>query len=61
MTCATRVTRVTIDFQEEDHLELRAGKEFFFRIQSAGSSPEIPSGGGAVDPQPYRQGRDRSA
>ena len=24
-TCATRVTRGTIDFQEEDSLELRAG------------------------------------
>ena len=25
VTCATRVTRGTIDFQEEDSLELRAG------------------------------------
>ena len=26
VTCATRVTRGTIDFQEEDNFELRAGK-----------------------------------
>ena len=26
VTCATRVTRATFDFQEEDSFELRAGK-----------------------------------
>ncbi len=30
MTCATRVTRATFDFQEGDGFELRAGKGLFF-------------------------------